>query len=261
MRTIRRPIEADLSKSTVDALVQTEYLPHGDPASNGSRSVFQDFNTTRDDRKHKVLHSNQITPSTLPSRNPNSSRELDLDSTRKLVASLMMGQHTPKLIPSTQHNSELTFDTDHVPCKDVETLFESSTFVDHSDVDAINDAASCKILRFTGPTSPESGPPQPRTTERRKPLERRLLPVVNRGALKLPLVPANHPGMIDLCVIAIGASTNGRQLVHRFVPAANQWDVVSALPDARHHNSMVALQHVLYVAGGKDVKQSVCFFI
>lgn len=162
-----------------------------------------------------------------------------------MVASLICQTLNPK----TKSNN------DEMPCKDIETIYESNNFVDNSDADGESHRETSKILRYTGHQETSIL----RSVEAKsKPAAKRQLPVLPRDALRLPS-GMNHKtdGLNDLFVIAIGGLDSDRQLVHRFVPSTNRWNVLAALPEPRRHHSVTALQHVLYVAGGQNINSLV----
>lgn len=188
----------------------------------------------------------------------NTNKELDLESTRKLIASLI--SQTMKTKNKTQSENEpvnkidkspnVEDISDNIPCKDIDTIFTSNTFTESSDLDVEIQGASKQILRFT--CHPERFP----RPEDLKPKPKRRLPVLSRIFFKLP----HTSDVNELCVIAVGGLECNRQLLHRFVPSKDRWDVWSALPEPRHRHALTALQHVVYFAGGVDMKSLVSSF-
>lgn len=188
--------------------------------------------------------------------------ELYLESTKKLVASLINQTLKPKSNKESntdpdnniKQQADAEVAGDEIPCKDIETIFASKTFVDNSDVDVEIQTFPnpTQILHFTGhheiTACIQNVKPKPTTSH---------VPALSREAFKLP-----HPstaGTNVLSVIAIGGFENGRQFVHRFIPSTNCWDVLTVLPEPRHHQAITAMQHILYVAGGLDVNTMVRF--
>lgn len=242
--------------------VWNDILPHAScPAANAKSSKTRDHSKTQPLSKELEESINQET--TVGSKIKYSNKlnekatikELDFESTKTLVASIIDAQLNQSSVPSLAKPAEKKIvhnqlDHDEIPCKDVETLYQSTTFVESSDLEELT--RPTQVLRYTGRVQPNP--------------QKRHLPVLPLNAFRWPpfgkSLPS-QPGLTEMCLIAIGglASEGGRQPVHRFSPSTNQWQVVSAMPDSRQNHSTVVLQHMVYVAGGMDIKQSVSICI